>query len=95
MRSGTFVIVPFDVEQQFLNANTQALKTVANTSQGSFGTLETIPELMETLINDDRYKPVQKSKENIVPLIDWKWLLGVLVLLLSSEWFLRKYHGLI
>jgi len=30
-----------------------------------------------------------------VPLIGWKYLLALLVLSLSIEWFLRKYKGLI
>ena len=95
MRSGTFVIVPFEIEQQFLNANVTDLKTIASSTNGLFVPIAAATNLIDTLINDNRYKPIEKSKENIVPLIDWKWLLGFLVLLLALEWFIRKYNGLI
>ncbi|WP_299764625.1 VWA domain-containing protein [uncultured Dokdonia sp.] len=93
-RSGTFTIVPFEVEQQFLNANVTALSQVAINTDGKRYTISTIDPLITFLLNDTRYRPVQKSTENVVPLIDWKWLLGVLALLLAIEWFMRKYNGL-
>jgi len=95
VRSGTFIIVPFEIEQQFLNANVNDLKTIASSTDGLFIPIDDVPNLIDVLINDNRYKPIEKSKENIVPLIDWKWLLGLLVLLLALEWFIRKYNGLI
>jgi len=95
VRSGTFIIVPFEIEQQFLNANVNDLKTIASSTDGLFIPIDDVPNLIDILINDNRYKPIEKSKENIVPLIDWKWLLGLLVLLLALEWFIRKYNGLI
>ena len=48
-----------------------------------------------TCLKDERYLPIQKSSKNIVPLIDWKYLLFLIVLTLAIEWFLRKYNGLI
>ncbi|WP_299677639.1 VWA domain-containing protein [uncultured Dokdonia sp.] len=93
-RSGSFTIVPFEVEQQFLNANKVALAKVAKNTDGSLYTISKIDQLITSLLEDTRYKPVQKSTENVVPLIDWKWLLGVLALLLAIEWFMRKYNGL-
>ena len=51
--------------------------------------------LYTQLLADQRLQIVQKSEQKIVPLIDWKYLLAVLVLLLAAEWFIRKYNGLI
>lgn len=93
-RSGNFTIVPFEVEQQFLNANVAALSQVATNTDGKRYTISTIDPLITSLLNDTRYRPVQKSTENVVPLIDWKWLLAILALLLGIEWFMRKYNGL-
>ena len=33
--------------------------------------------------------------QKIEPLIEWRYLLGLIILSLSIEWFLRKYNGLI
>ena len=51
--------------------------------------------LIDTLIKDDNFKQVEISKEKIEPLIEWIYLLGLIILSLSIEWFLRKYNGLI
>lgn len=93
-RSGTFTIVPFEVEQQFLNANVTSLHQVATNTNGTVYTIDKIDQLIDNLLTNNSYRPIQKSSENIVPLIDWKWLLGILASLLAIEWFMRKYNGL-
>ena len=93
-RSGSFTIIPFEIEQQFLNANVTQLRTLASNTQATLYTSAKVDQLIANLLQDLRYKPVQKSNEKIVPLIDWKWLLFIITLLLSIEWFMRKYNGL-
>ncbi len=93
-RSGTFTIVPFEMEQQFLNADVTPLREVASNTNGKLFSINNVDALINMLLEDNRYRPVQKSTENIVPLIDWRWLLGLLALLLTIEWFMRKYNGL-
>ena len=93
-RSGSFTIVPFDVEKQFLNAAIQPLREIATRSKGGLFTIGQADALIESLVGDNRFRPIQKSNQNTVPLVDWKWLLGVLAALLAIEWFIRKYNGL-
>lgn len=94
-RSGNFSILEFNVEQQFLNADVTKLQRLATNTGGMAYFSTENEQLAETLLNDDRFQAVQKSDQKIVPLIDWKYLLGLIVLLLSLEWFIRKYNGLI
>ncbi|MFT5679087.1 MAG: hypothetical protein ACI9FY_001636, partial [Patiriisocius sp.] len=47
------------------------------------------------LVSDARFATIQKSEQKTVPLIDWKYLLGLIALTLALEWFIRKYNGLI
>lgn len=93
-RSGSFTIIPFEAEQQFLNADTAGLEQLASITQGELFTINQVDNLINLLVNDDRYRPIQKSTEKVVPLIDRKWLLGLVILFLAIEWFMRKYHGL-
>lgn len=93
-RSGSFTIIPFEAELQFLNADVSALKQLATENDGKMYTLDQAQSLIDTLIADDRYRPIQKNSEKVVPLIDRKWLLGLVVLFLAIEWFMRKYNGL-
>ena len=94
-KTGSFQILEYNVEQQFLNANVTKLQQLATNSLGSSYFIDNTRGLVNDLLNDNRYVPIQKSSKNILPLIDWKYLLAIIALSLSLEWFLRKYNGLI
>ena len=94
-RSGSFTILDFNVEQQFLNADVTKLNRVATNTNGKAYFISESELLISDLLNDNRFQQIQKSEQKITPLIDWKYLLGLIVLTLSIEWFLRKYNGLI
>jgi hypothetical protein len=93
--SGEFKILDYNVEQQFLNANVTKLQNLATNSQGKSYFINDTNALIENLMNDARFVTIQKSSKNVVPLIDWKFLLAIIALSLSAEWFIRKYNGLI
>ncbi|WP_340155599.1 VWA domain-containing protein [uncultured Winogradskyella sp.] len=93
--SGSFQILEYNVEQQFLNADITKLEALASNSKGEAYFVNQANALIDNLLNDKRYTTIQKSTKNIVPLIDWKYLLGLIVLSLFIEWFIRKYNGLI
>lgn len=94
-KSGNFQVLEYNVEQQFLSANTNKLKQLASASNGATFYINNTENLATNLLNDNRYKPIQKSHKNTLSLIDWKYLLAVIALSLGIEWFLRKYNGLI
>jgi hypothetical protein len=92
---GSFKILDYNVEQQFLNANVTKLQQLATNSQGSSYFIANTDNLVSDLTNDSRYVTIQKSTKNVVPLIDFKYLLALIVLSLTLEWLIRKYNGLI
>ncbi len=94
-KSGSLTILDFNIEQQFLNANVTKLQQLATNTNGMSAYVSDYTALKENLLKDQRYKPILKSTKITQALIDWKYLLGLLVLTLSAEWFLRKYYGLI
>lgn len=93
--SGSFSVLEFNVEQQFLNANVDKLSRLSNATNGAHYFIDNFSELEQDLLNDTRYETIQKSEQKIVTLLDWKILLFVLVAILAIEWFSRKYFGLI
>ena len=93
--SGSFEVLEYNVEQQFLNADINKLMSLARSSEGNGYFSDQFDSLVNDLLNDSRYQIIQKSTKNIVPLIRWKYLLGIIALCLFSEWFIRKYNGLI
>ncbi len=94
-RSGSFTVLEYNVEQQYLNADVTKLKQLATNTNGKPYYLDQMDSMTKDLSEDQRYKAIQKSKENVVSLIDWKYLLAIVILLLAIEWFARKYNGLI
>ena len=94
-KSGEIKILDYNVEQQFLNANVTKLQHLATNSNGESYFIENVNIIASNLLNDSRFSTIQKSSKNVVPLIDWKYLLAIIIFCLSAEWFIRKYNGLI
>ncbi len=94
-RSGDFTILDFNVEQQFLNADVSKLQRVAQNTKGTAYFSSEIDTMIKSLLANDSYQSIQKGEQKTVPLIDWKYLLVLIALTLSAEWFIRKYNGLI
>ena len=94
-RSGQFNVLDFSVEDQFINPDALKLNALASSSGAQLYYEDQLAELKAALLQDPRFVPVQKSRQNVVPLISLKYLLGLLALLLAAEWFTRKYNGLI
>ena len=49
--------------------------------------------LIDKLVEDTRFKIQQKTKNIASNLINNKWIMILIVVLLSIEWFTRKYVG--
>jgi len=94
-KSGELKILDYNVEQQFLNADVDKLKALATSSNGKAYFIDQVSLLIPDLLADSRFAIVQKSVKKTVPLIDLKYLLALILLFLTAEWFIRKYNGLI
>ncbi|TRX35704.1 hypothetical protein FNW52_09430 [Flavobacterium sp. ZT3R18] len=93
--SGHFEILDFDIEKQFVNPDVQKLKQLAAQTKGAAFYPNQIDALIKTLLENEEYKAVQKDVVTKSPLIDWKWLLVLIAIFLSTEWFVRKYNGML
>ena len=92
---GSFTVGDFSVEQELAYSNKDDLNAIANLSNGiSFYPNQT-DKLIDLLMKDERFVSIQKENKIKVSLIDWKWLLGLIILSLALEWFIRKYRGLV
>ena len=94
-KQGSFQVLEYNVEQQFSSANFDKMNFLAKINSGNTYLLREYQKITKDLVQDKRFVSVQKSHEKTVHLIDWKYLLILLVLSLSTEWFTRKYSGLI
>jgi hypothetical protein len=93
--SSRFQILDFDIEKQFVNPDVAKLTQLATQTQGKTFFPNQVDILIKTLLDNEQYKPIQKSIVTKSPLIDWVWLLVLIAILLAIEWFVRKYNGMV
>ncbi|MFD1294101.1 vWA domain-containing protein [Lutibacter holmesii] len=91
--TGKFKIIPFELEQQFSQSNDQELKKLSEKTSGKIFYTNQQEKLISSLLEANTAKSIQKSNVVKTPLINWKWILGFILFLLSVEWFTRKYYG--
>ena len=91
----SFEVLDFDVEKQFVNPDVAKLQQLSSQNKGEVIHPNQIDKLIQLLLKKDTYLPVEKSLIKNSPLIEWITLLIILAISLASEWFIRKYNGLL
>jgi len=93
-KKGRFNIIPFQLEMLQTKANHQLLYNLAYQSGGEIFFQNQMGKLIKEITNSDRNKTIIHTKEKVQELINIQWILFTLLLLIFSEWFVRKYNGL-
>jgi hypothetical protein len=93
--SSHFEILDFDIEKQFVNPDVQKLKQLALQTNGKAFFENQLDNLVQMLLENKEYKSIEKNISTKTPLIDWVWLLILIAALLTTEWFVRKFNGLL
>ncbi|KOS05969.1 hypothetical protein AM493_07910 [Flavobacterium akiainvivens] len=93
--AGNFEVLDFEIEKQFVNPDLPRLQQTAANTNGAVYYPDKVDELVKFLAQNDNYKAIQKEIIKKSPLIDWLWLLVILSVTLATEWFVRKYNGLL
>ena len=92
-KKGTFKVNEFLVEEQFTNANSSKLELLAQKTAGKLYFEDKHRLVIDDLVTDNRFSTIQKSKKTIDKLVNWQWIMLLIIGLLSLEWFIRKYIG--
>jgi hypothetical protein len=92
--TGRFTITPVNFENLDLRANHNLLYQLAFQSGGKFYTPNQSGQMISDLQNNTRLKATSYYQEMISELLNLKWLFFVVLILLSVEWFLRKFWGI-
>ncbi len=93
--SSHFEILDFDIENQFVNPDVEKLNQLAQQTLAKVNYPNQVDVLIKTLLENENYKAIQKTVVTKTPLIDWIWLLILIAVSLSVEWFIRKYNGML
>jgi len=92
--SGSFTITPVNFENLDLRANHNILYQLAAESGGRFYAPNQSEQLISDLPNNTALKATSYYQEMINEMLNLKWLFFVVLILLSVEWFLRKFWGI-
>lgn len=90
--NGEFLVSRQQIETQNLTADFDFLRRLSTQTGGQFVKVENLDALTTSLAQQKATAVIQ-SEEKYDNLINLKWIFFLLLILISSEWFLRKYHG--
>jgi hypothetical protein len=91
----SFEVLDFEMEKQFVNPDVSRLQQLALNTNGELFHPNQFELLIKKLLENPNFSPIEKEVIKKSPLIEWFWLLIFLLLTLGSEWFIRKYNGLL
>lgn len=95
VKSGVFEVKQNQLELMNLVANHGLLFKISELSNGKLFYINEIDLLSEELNKSSKNQKLIYSKEKLTSLINIPLILLILLLLISTEWFVRKYNGLI
>ncbi len=91
--SGQFSVQPVQVELFETTANHNLLRLMSNKYGGAVVYPNNMSSIVDLIEQKGTVKPVIYETAKTRPVINLKWIFFLLLLLLSGEWFMRRYFG--
>lgn len=92
-KTGVFVVEDIAIESLDTYANHNLLNQLSSKTKGSFALLKDYQKIIDSIKNRDDIASVSHKEASFNDLIDYKLLFFLLLLLLTAEWFLRRWLG--
>ncbi|MFN7115627.1 MAG: hypothetical protein ACK4TA_02450 [Saprospiraceae bacterium] len=91
--SGQFSVQPVQVELFETTANHNLLRLLSDKYGGAVVYPNNIASIVDMIEQKGTVKPVIYETAKTRPVINLKWIFFLLLLLLTGEWFMRRYFG--
>jgi len=91
--SGKFSVQSIVKEQYDLTAKHDLLFSLTEKFGGEVIYPSGVAQLSDILSNNDSIKPILFQKAETKSILDYQWILAILILLLAIEWFMRRFYG--
>ncbi len=91
--TGTFLVTKLQIEQAVSSANFQPLYQMSANTGGKFFDMENWDKLNDTLTENEQLKEQKVKQLAYQKFISIKWLFFLILIVMSLEWFLRKFWG--
>lgn len=92
-KKGAFAIKDVALEKQSTKANHRLMRQLAENNMGKFAMLQDYEVILEDIQNRNDIVPVSYESSTYHKLIDYFWLLLIVVGIFTAEWTLRRYLG--
>ncbi len=91
--NGSFNVVYQNIEQVNTTADFGTLSQLAQNYNGAFVFPNELSSIKDKIQRNERVRNIIRTESHIEPLINWKWLFLLLLVLLGAEWYIRKTNG--
>ncbi|MEJ6755628.1 MAG: hypothetical protein QNK78_01340 [Crocinitomicaceae bacterium] len=92
-KEGVFIVEDVSLEALSTSADHNLLKTIASNSNGKFYKIGLMDQLLADIGNRKDIVNISYDETDYSDLIDWKWLCLLVIVFLTTEWFIRRYSG--
>lgn len=92
-KTGSFVVNDISLENLETSANHNLLQQIAQNSDGKFYELRNIDRMLDDIEKRTDIVTITSDESTFKDFIDFKWLFFLLIVLLGTEWFLRRRLG--
>ncbi len=92
-KEGAFAVKDLSIEKQTTKANHQLLRQMAENSGGKFALLNDYQSIIKDIADRSDISPVAYESSAYHNLVDYFWLLLLIVALFTTEWLIRRYSG--
>ncbi|MFM9945669.1 MAG: vWA domain-containing protein [Bacteroidia bacterium] len=90
---GIVIVKPLQLEYTETKANHDLLKQLASATGGKFIPFSDLDKLAEWIKKQGTVKPVMYEQKDYRDLINQKWMFFLILILMTTEWFVRKRNG--
>ncbi len=92
-KKGVFVVEDASIEFLSTHSNFSLLNKISKNSHAQFYQLGQTEDLLDEISKRKDIVNLSYKESSFDDLIDWKYLFGLIILILSVEWFIRRYSG--
>ena len=92
-KSGSFRIMPLQLEKNTLRADHQLLVNLSENHGGRMLYPNELEAFTDEILSNTQFKPILHYAERFKDLISIKIIFFVLLFLFTAEWIIRKYFG--
>lgn len=92
-RSGSFIVIPVDVEYAKISADFTVLKKLSSKTNGKFYIPSEMNNLAKVFEDKTKFPSISYTSEKKEEVVHFKWIFALVISLLTVEWLLRKLKG--